>query len=399
MDPTNTPHRLFFLDWLRILAFALLVPYHVGMYYVSWDWHVKSAAASSFIEPLMQLSSPWRLSLLFFIAGAASQTLLRKTEGGRGFVGQRSRQLLWPLLFGMLIIVPPQAYYEVVTKVAYAGSYLDFMQLYVRAYHGFCRGTDCLTLPTWNHLWFLPYLWVYSMLAYLLVRHAAGSLDAIAERLGRCKPWQLLIVPALPLVAARMLVALFPTTHNLTWDWYNHAQSLSIFLIGMLFARSGALWGLLARVRWPALGLALIAWVLIQAYFRAFVEVDPPTALRLAQRVLYGAMQWWFIAAACGFAHQHLNFDSAARRALTPAVFCVYILHQTVIVLLTRALLPLQLPPVAEGLLLIALTFGLCAIGYLLARHVPGLRLVLGINSKTAPKPPQSRQFNPGLSP
>ena len=396
MDHTNTTERLFFLDWLRILAFALLVPYHVGMYYVTWDWHVTSAAASSFIEPLMQLSSPWRLSLLFFIGGAAVQALLRKNTAG--FVGQRSRKLLWPLLFGMLVIVPPQAYYEVVTKVAYVGSYLDFMQLYVQAYHGFCRGTDCLTLPTWNHLWFLPYLWVYSMLGYLLARHAAAPLDAIVERLGRCKPWQLLILPALPLIAARMLVALFPTTHNLVWDWYNHAQSLSIFLIGMTFARSGALWGVLARLRWPALGLALIAWVLLQGYYRAFADVDPPTALRYAQRVLYGAMQWWAIAAACGFARQHLNHDSAVRRALTPAVFCVYILHQTVIVLLTRVLLPLQLPPVGEGLLLITMTFGLCAIGYLLARHVPGLRLVLGINSKTAPKKPQSRQFNPGLS-
>ena len=51
-----------------------------------------------------------------------------------------------------------------------------------------------------------------------------------------------------------------------------------------------------------------------------------------------------------------------------------------------------------EGLSLIALTFALCAIGYLLARQVPGLRLFLGIN-KPALKPPQSRQFNPGSSP
>ena len=59
---------------------------------------------------------------------------------------------------------------------------------------------------------------------------------------------------------------------------------------------------------------------------------------------------------------------------------------------------PLQLPPLVEGLSLIALTFALCAIGHLLARQVPGLRLFLGIG-KVALKPPQSRQFNPGSSP
>jgi glucans biosynthesis protein C len=380
MKSEPAQHRLFFIDWLRILAFALLVPYHVGMYYVSWDWHVKSAAAGPTIEPLMALSSPWRLSLLFFIGGAACQFLLRK-NAGRSFVAQRSRQLLWPLAFGMAVIVPPQAYYEVVTKLAYAGSYLDFMQLYLRAYPGFCHGTDCLTLPTWNHLWFLPYLWVYSLLAWALSRHASTALDGIAMRLARCRHWQWLLLPALPLAAARMLVGTFESTHNFSWDWYNHAQYLSIFLIGLLVARSGdAVWIILQRLRWPALLLALGAWALLLVYYRAYAEVDPPTALRYAQRLLYGELQWWAIAAACGFARQHLNSDSALRRWLAPAVFCVYVLHQTVIVLLTRMLLPWQLSPLAEGLVLIALTFPICLGGYALARHVPLLRDALGIS-------------------
>jgi hypothetical protein len=70
-----------------------------------------------------------------------------------------------PLIFGMFVIVPPQAYFEVVEKVAYQGSYGEFMRLYVQGYHGFCRGNDCLRLPTWNHLWFVAYLWAYTMMA------------------------------------------------------------------------------------------------------------------------------------------------------------------------------------------------------------------------------------------
>ena len=53
--------RLYFLDWIRIIAFLVLILYHTGMYYVSWDWHVKSADAGHAIEPLMILSAPWRL--------------------------------------------------------------------------------------------------------------------------------------------------------------------------------------------------------------------------------------------------------------------------------------------------------------------------------------------------
>jgi surface polysaccharide O-acyltransferase-like enzyme len=68
-------------------------------------------------------------------------------------------------------------------------------------------------------------------------------------------------------------------------------------------------------------------------------------------------------------------------RWLSGAVFCLYILHQTVIVLLTRLLLPLSLPWGLEALLLILLTAAICLGAYALLRQVPGLRALLGISS------------------
>src|ERR1700730_9266332 len=101
----NLGERRFDLDWVRIGAFMLLIFYHVGMYYVTWDWHVKSPSASPAIEPLMMLSSPSRLSVLSLIAGVATGYLLDR-EGGRGFLGRRSVRLLVPLIFGMAVVVP-----------------------------------------------------------------------------------------------------------------------------------------------------------------------------------------------------------------------------------------------------------------------------------------------------
>src|SRR5688572_33467249 len=161
--------RRYDLDWVRIGAFLLLILYHTGMYYVTWDWHVKSPHASSTIEPLMLLTSPWRLSLLFLVSGVATAYLLER-QGTRGFLGRRSVRLLVPLIFGMLVIVPPQSYLEVVEKVQYAGSYGEFLGLYLTAYPGFCRDGDCLIMPTWNHLWFVAYLWVYTLLLYVVAR-------------------------------------------------------------------------------------------------------------------------------------------------------------------------------------------------------------------------------------
>src|SRR5471032_1279433 len=41
-NAAETAPRLYFLDWIRIFAFILLVFYHTGMYYVTWDFHIKS---------------------------------------------------------------------------------------------------------------------------------------------------------------------------------------------------------------------------------------------------------------------------------------------------------------------------------------------------------------------
>ena len=68
------PDRRLDLDWIRIVAFLLLIAYHVGMYYVSWDWHVKSPAASTALEPWMRLVSPWRMDLLFAVSGVPGGT-------------------------------------------------------------------------------------------------------------------------------------------------------------------------------------------------------------------------------------------------------------------------------------------------------------------------------------
>jgi hypothetical protein len=51
------------LDWIRVCAFMLLILYHVGMFYVPWDWHVNSPRPVEWLEPVMQLTNPWRLTL------------------------------------------------------------------------------------------------------------------------------------------------------------------------------------------------------------------------------------------------------------------------------------------------------------------------------------------------
>lgn len=368
--PHPASRRLFFLDWLRIAAFAVLVLYHVGMYYVRWDFHVKSPFSGPSLEPWMKLSEPWRLSLLFMVSGAATCQMLRAGVDV-ALVRRRSRQLLLPLLCGVILIVPPQSYFQVVQQYAYRGSYIDFLRLYFGHFQGFCHADRCLTLPTWNHLWFLPYLWSYTMMLCILLALLPRALEVMAgiarEALGGVALVMLPIAVLFSLRAA--LLNHYPSTHALWGDWFNHATYFGMFLIGAMFATPEPLWERLAALRWPALVAALISWFVL-----AFLSPGG-----LAEHAVVATNQWTALIAAFGFARQHLNFDHAWRARLTEAVFPVYILHQTILIAVSQFLLPLGWKPSVEGPVLVVATFALSYAGYEMLRRIHSLRPWFGM--------------------
>jgi len=381
-------NRLYYFDWIRIFAFFVLICYHTGMYYVTWDWHVKSPFASHDIEPLMILSSPWRLGLLFMISGVATAFMLKKFHVG-ALLKQRSWRLLVPLVFGMFVIVPPQAYFEVVEKVAYQGGYGEFMRLYLARYHGFCRGDDCLIMPTWNHLWFVAYLWVYTMIGGLIVWLLGARFNAVSDALGRLlSGWRIVVLPVAMLAVARFALAdRFESTHALVDDWYNHAQYFFLFALGALLAMQPKFWAKVEALRFTSLGLWLASWALIVCYWsipEALATTPEVQQWKPVFRTIYCLCQWAPILTVCGFGHRHLNFDSAKRRYLTEAVFPVYILHQTLIVTVAHWMKTLKLAPGIEGVFLIVLTFAISFGVFEVVRRIAVLRPLFGLGRPAA---------------
>jgi surface polysaccharide O-acyltransferase-like enzyme len=375
------------LDAIRIAAFLLLVLYHVGMYYVSWGWHIKSPQAGPTLEPAMLLTAPWRLSLLFVISGVAAAFLYDKAPAG--FMRSRSSRLLLPLAFGVLVIVPPQSYLELLDS-RYPGGFHDgyvaFWWRYLQGDASFCDDEGCLKLPTWNHLWFVAYLWVYTLVAWLLLRDGGHRVDRIGARLRSALAGVgLLLWPVAWLALARLvLVERFPSTHALGSDWYNHAQYLPLFLLGVLIARSEAVWTTFHGLRWPALVSAVAGYCFIAWYFcfSPFADgAQAPGALRGAQRVAWALLQWSAIVAIIGFARGIVVRDGPVLRYLREAVFPVYILHQTVIVIVAWNLRGLELRPLFEGPLLVIATFALCFLGFEFVRRVRWLRPLFGLSA------------------
>lgn len=386
--------RRYDLDWLRIAAFGLLILYHVGMFYVTWDWHVKSSRASDALEPIMLLTNPWRLTLLFLVAGAASRFMWDKMSAG-GFTLARMGRLWPPLLLAVFVVVPPQAYYEIVEAIRamppelaaqYSGALDNFYVRYVTASGNWCDAYGCLTTPTWNHMWFVAYLIVYTLLLLVfapLLKRAPKALSVlIAGPLLILTPWLIMWM------LRAFVMPVFEVTHALVDDWYNHFLSFGAFLFGFAIAKHEAFFERCVRWRYATLALFLLSYAVIFYAIDAYPFEERTDFHIVLFRGVREMQAWCAILAAIGFAHKYLaNADGPIRRMLTQAIFPFYLIHQTIIVVVGHYLDPLQWPLWLEGTVLIAATALGCWLFYQLARWVPPLRVWVGLPSKIEQNP------------
>ena len=388
-----TAERRYDIDWLRTLAFAVLILYHLGMYYVAdWSWHIKSAQTSEWLQDLMMLTSPWRMSLLFFISAMALAIVQKRRDARSGVVlaVRRTQRLLVPLLFGMFVIVVPQVYFEALSQDLITPGYFQFWSQYINP------RTDLLTehhtpigLLTWNHLWFLPYLWVYSLLLILL--RTPLSRLATSDRFQRIPPVATIAVVVLGLMLVWLwLRTRFPTTHALLDDWYNHGRYLLVFVFGYLFALQPRWWQFVVDRRGWFLCLAVAGYLLSLAeHHGAFPALEADFAAHLEIRILVSLVSalnhWAWIFCVVGFAGFYMNRPSPLLRYANPAILPWYLLHQTLIIVFAWTLKPLGLPIVFEAVILLVLTVAGCIGGYEIIRRVRILRWLCGMPPTTVP--------------
>src|SRR5688572_29938079 len=113
------------LDWLRVATVLLVFFHHVGMPFNGDEWHIMNAQSSKLLDDIMVYFEQWRLPLLLLISGAGTVMAFSKRSPLQ-FVKERSYRLVIPLIFGALVIIPPQTYFEFIDKYdSYASVYPD----------------------------------------------------------------------------------------------------------------------------------------------------------------------------------------------------------------------------------------------------------------------------------
>lgn len=379
------------LDWIRVIAFGLLILFHVALVYSPYDWHIQSEHRLSWMPQLLTLTGPWRLTLLFLVSGAAMSFMTARRTPGQ-VLKARFDRLGPPLLMGIVLLVSIQSWIEAMDNGWWGADYLGWL--------GRQFGPDGLMngVPV-NHLWFVNYIAAYSLVVVALMTRP-GLIERMRAWLAPLVEGPRVIwVPLAYLVLIRLtLYPLFGQTNGLFNDWYNHAQSLAAFLFGFLLARHAPVWEALERHRKISLGIALAALPVLVIQAGIFSDNLAYGASKFAVQAVY---QWSVIAAILGFGSRYLRHrDGPVLRYLCDAVFPCYLAHQTILVAAVWFIRPAALPPVIEAASLIAVTFLGSLLVYEIVRRIGWLRPVWGLKPfppKTEPRPYFRRRVLLGL--
>ncbi len=322
--------RLYYLDWLRVFAVMLLIPYHTGMIFSNWDFHIKNDVTSTGITIINGFIDNWHMPLFFLLAGASTWFALNKRPAV-AYLKERFLRLIVPLVFGIMIIVPPQTFFERVQKSEFSGNYFDF---YSQLFNGFYPKGNL----TWNHLWFLFYLFVISVAVLPLILswksgRGASFIESFCTWLAKGHRIFLLFIP-LAIIQMTLKVA-FPGPQNIVSDWARILFMVVIFLYGVLFYIFPWFRESLERNIGVAFatGVAISTFIIIMYLlkYKFVFGYNLPNLLKLGINSL--ATLCWLIVL-LGFSQRNLNFGNRFLEYASEGVLAFYILHQTIIIFL-----------------------------------------------------------------
>ena len=252
------------IDWLRVILFALLIPFHVGIgvYWGAYDFvqpehefegeknrdalnnelgedvnNVYSFTGDSLISFILAWMHEWRLAALFMISGMGTAFAFKRRTW-KLFLKERSKRLLIPMFVGIWTITP---FTLMMATKYFPSSFLEGIIVYIG---GGIALTLLMIVPllsrliSLGHLWFIWSLFQYSVfllpIFYLVRNYPEGKTARLLRSVFKT-PFRLGPLLILPIILSISDVLFKPIMgeaigFGYEWFWY-----LFIFFFGYLF--------------------------------------------------------------------------------------------------------------------------------------------------------------------
>lgn len=380
-EATPRPARLYYIDWLRVLAMFSIFFFHNARFFDFGDWHVKNAETNLGAEIFIDFFALWMMPIFFVLAGAAVFYALKFRTAG-GFAKERTLRILIPIvILGWFIMSPPQVYLERLTHGDFSGNLFQFLPHYFNGIYGV--GGNFAFVPM--HLWFLWLLFVYSLILLPLFFPDKRTGRSLGSRLATLfeNPWTL-VVPVLLLAASEVFLGSLGGLLSWGGGW-NHPSYLVFFISGYLMFSNARIQEKIKRYA----VITLMAALVLQAvhYFEQFgvIKIDIPdsTLAYLGIGIFDTLRSWLFIMAILGFGSRYLNSNNRFLGYANEAVLPFYILHQTIIIIIGFFVVQWSIGIAPKYFITTTISFAAIMVVYeLLVRRINVLRFLFGMRLK-----------------
>jgi hypothetical protein len=373
--------RLYYIDWLRILAFGLLFVFHSWRPFDHFGWHIKNAEQSGFFDVLTIFIHGWRMDLIFLVSGVGTWFALSSKRNT--FFADRIKRLIIPFIFGVILIIPPQKYIEAISFHGFKGNYPVFLAEWPGIAFSFNFGKSILL---WfghlgAHIYYLPYLFVMTVpvvFLYQILKNKTSGFDKVKQIIQH--PWGVFLL-VIPIWITRF--ALKPVFPAYT-DWTDFFAYLWVFIYGFLLIKDAKFIEVLKERKWLFFNIGLVlsaisVYIFITGTGKT-ASVSAPYGLeQLLISLVTAVIEFSWVMFFTALAATRLNIGHKYLQLANQAVLPVYILHQTVIVIFGYFVINISTNVWMKFFVLTALAIPFSLLLFLLIRKSSLLRFVFGM--------------------
>ena len=328
---TVASKRRYELDWLRVLAILVVFLYHSTRFFDLGDWHVKNVDTYVWVEIWNIFATRWIMPLFFIISGASLFYAIGKSGDWRKFYVDKFLRLMIPVLFATVTHSALQIYLERLSHGQFSGSFFSFLPQYFNgvylaigmpgnfAFHGM-------------HLWYLLFLFIYSLICYRLFVWLKNGGQEILNRITSlfAIPGLIYLWFALPFFIMKALIP--KAVLDAGSGGWGALYYIWFLIAGFLIVSSDRLQRNIKNQRWISLLLGL---VLMSAYLFLLFSPSRVVFTARASDWIYSLLSyfsaWCWLFAILGFGMRYLAFDRPVLRHANEGVLPFFILHQTIL--------------------------------------------------------------------
>lgn len=347
--------RSYFLDRLRVISILLLFMVHTLMI---WNDYGRKfyiwGGANRLLSSLIILINPWFMPILFIIAGMCARYSLEKRTV-KEFVRERVQKLLIPFLGGIVLLVPFQTLYARKFFDGYKGTIFENMIYFFTHLTDF-SGYDGAFTPA--QMWFILFLFIFSLVCLPIIKLIPYE---------KVQKWNEKI--SIYIIIA-MFIPVWGGYYIGNFGGFSLGKNLVLYLLGYYVLSNNDVLDKLEKNCLFLMSLFLVSLCALTILYYSYSYYGNGLANFVA---------WIGSCALISFTRKYFNKSSGLLTYFNKASFPIYILHQTILVIIGYYVLLYIEGLFLQVILIMLASFLLTLCLYEVIKRIPYMRRLIGI--------------------